>query len=127
MTFVWIGIGAALGANLRYLVGQWIGSWLGLGFPWGTLTINVTGSFLIGVIATLLGERLSVGPEWRLVLVVGVLGGYTTFSTFSLDAINLFSADRWFAGIAYILGSVLLGLAACILGIMLVRSDLIGG
>jgi len=130
MTYVWIGLGAALGANLRYLAGRAIAEWLGVGFPWGTLTINVTGSFLIGVIATLLGERLDVGPEWRLFLVVGVLGGYTTFSTFSLDAINLFSsgggADRWLAGIAYILASILLGLAACILGIMLVRSDLLG-
>ncbi|MGN6031697.1 MAG: fluoride efflux transporter CrcB [Thermomicrobiales bacterium] len=126
MTYIWIGLGAALGANLRYLVGRLMAEWLGVGFPWGTLTINVTGSFLIGVIATLLGERLDVGPEWRLFLVVGVLGGYTTFSTFSLDAINLMSADRWLAGIAYILGSVLLGLAACVLGIMLVRSDLFG-
>ncbi|MGN6484175.1 MAG: fluoride efflux transporter CrcB [Thermomicrobiales bacterium] len=126
MTYIWIGLGAALGANLRYLVGRLMAEWLGVGFPWGTLTINVTGSFLIGVIATLLGERLDVGPEWRLFLVVGVLGGYTTFSTFSLDTINLMSADRWLAGIAYILGSVLLGLAACVLGIMLVRSDLFG-
>lgn len=126
MTYIWIGLGAALGANLRYLVGRLMAEWLGVGFPWGTLTINVTGSFLIGVIATLLGERLDVGPEWRLFLIVGVLGGYTTFSTFSLDTINLMSADRWLAGIAYILGSVLLGLAACVLGIMLVRSDLFG-
>jgi len=126
MTVVWIGIGAAIGANLRYLVGQAMANWLGLGFPWGTLTINATGSFLIGIVATLLGERLSVGPEWRLILVVGVLGGYTTFSTFSLDAVNLFSGSRWLAGIAYLLGSVLLGVAACVLGIMLVRADLFG-
>lgn len=126
MTVVWIGIGAAIGANLRYLVGQAMANWLGLGFPWGTLTINATGSFLIGIVATLLGERLSVGPEWRLILVVGVLGGYTTFSTFSLDAVNLFSGGRWLAGIAYLLGSVLLGVAACVLGIMLVRADLFG-
>lgn len=126
MTVVWIGLGAAIGANLRYLVGRLMADWLGAGFPWGTLAINVTGSFLIGVIATLLGERLTVGPEWRLVLVVGVLGGYTTFSSFSLEAVVLFEAGRWLAGIAYILGSVLLGVAACVLGIMLVRSDLFG-
>jgi len=127
MTFLWIGLGAAIGANLRYLVGMAMAHWLGAGFPWGTLTINVTGSFLIGVIATLLGERLNVGPEWRLFLVVGLLGGYTTFSSFSLETIVLFNADRWFAGVAYVVGSVLLGLAACVIGIMLVRADLFGG
>lgn len=123
MTYVWIGIGAAIGANLRYLVGQAMATWFGAGFPWGTLSINVTGSFLIGVIATLLGERLSVGSEWRLFLVVGVLGGYTTFSSFSLETFVLFDADRWLSGIAYVAASVLLGLGACALGIMLVRAS----
>lgn len=127
MTMLWIGLGAAIGANLRYLVGMAMANWLGAGFPWGTLTINVTGSFLIGVIATLLGERLTVAGEWRIFLVVGLLGGYTTFSSFSLETVALLQADRWLTGVAYVLASVLLGLAACILGIMLVRASSIGG
>ncbi|MGB3328692.1 MAG: fluoride efflux transporter CrcB [Thermomicrobiales bacterium] len=126
MTYVWIGLGAAIGANLRYLVGRLMATWLGAGFPWGTLTINVTGSFLIGVIATLLGERLTVPGEWRIFLVVGLLGGYTTFSSFSLEAVVLFNAGRWLAATGYILASVLLGVLACVLGIALVRADVFG-
>jgi CrcB protein len=77
------------------------------------------------VVATLLGERLLVDPHWRLLLVVGLLGGYTTFSSFSFEIVTLLQADRWFAATAYVLASVVLGLVACLLGIFLVRA--IGG
>jgi CrcB protein len=125
MDMVWIGVGAAVGANIRYYVGQWVAVWLGVSFPNGTLIVNLSGSFLIGVVATLLGERLLVDPHWRLLLVVGLLGGYTTFSSFSFEIVTLLQADRWFAATAYVLASVVLGLVACLLGIFLVRA--IGG
>ena len=122
MDMVWIGVGAAVGANIRYYVGQWVAVWLGVAFPNGTLIVNLSGSFLIGVIATLLGERLLVDPHWRLLLVVGLLGGYTTFSSFSFEVVTLLQADRWFAATGYVLASVVLGMVACLLGIFLVRS-----
>jgi CrcB protein len=122
MDMVWIGVGAAVGANARYYVGQWVAAWLGVSFPAGTLIVNLSGSFLIGVIATLLGERLLVDPHWRLLLVVGLLGGYTTFSSFSFEVVTLLQADRWLAATAYVLASVVLGLVACLLGIGLVRA-----
>jgi CrcB protein len=125
MDMVWIGVGAAVGANIRYYVGQLVAVWLGVSFPNGTLIVNLSGSFLIGVVATLLGERLLVDPHWRLLLVVGLLGGYTTFSSFSFEIVTLLQADRWFAATAYVLASVVLGLVACLLGIFLVRA--IGG
>ena len=125
MDMVWIGVGAAVGANVRYYVGQWVAAWLGVSFPSGTLIVNLSGSFLIGAIATLLGERLLVDPHWRLLLVVGLLGGYTTFSSFSFDVVTLLQADRWFAASAYVVVSVVLGVIACLLGIGLVRT--IGG
>ncbi len=122
MDAVWIGVGAAVGANARYYVGQWVAVWLGGTFPSGTLIVNLSGSFLIGVIATILNEHLHLDPHWRLLLVVGLLGGYTTFSSFSFEVIALMQIDRWIAAAAYVLLSVVLGLAACMLGILLVRA-----
>jgi len=125
MDAIWIAVGAAIGANARYYVGQWIASWLGVSFPGDTLFINLSGSFLIGVIATVMGERILDGPPWRLILIVGFLGGYTTFSSFSFEVVSLLQEDRWLAASAYVVASVVLGVGACLLGITLARS--VGG
>jgi CrcB protein len=88
-------------------------------FPLGTLIINVSGSFLIGVLMTLLTERFQPHPNWRLFLVVGILGGYTTFSSFEYETLQAFRDGSRLMGILYVAGSVLLGYLGVWLGAML--------
>lgn len=118
MEYVWIGVGAAIGANARYVIGQLVTRQFGADFPFGTLMINITGSFLIGVIFTLLSERFLVDVHWRLLLVVGVLGGYTTFSTFSYETIAMLQIGRWIPAFVYVSASVLLSLIGCYVGVL---------
>src|SRR3954465_8031874 len=122
MDYLWVGVGGFVGANARYILGNWIVGRLGPGFPAHTLIINVSGSFLIGVILTLLTERLEVDPAWRLLLVVGFLGGYTTFSSYSFEALGLLRGGDWVAAAGYMLGSNVLGLVACAAGVVLARA-----
>ena len=84
MDYVWVGVGGFVGANVRYVLGAWIVARFGAAFPWHTLLINVTGSFAIGFLLTILAHRADIAPAWRLLLVVGFLGGYTTFSSWRL-------------------------------------------
>lgn len=121
MDYVWIGIGAAVGANARYVLGQMVARRLGSDFPFGTLIINVTGSLLIGLIFTLLADRLLADTHWRLLLVIGLLGGYTTFSTFSLETIAMLQVGRWVPAFVYAGASVMLSLVGCYVGIILAR------
>jgi CrcB protein len=120
--FVWVGLGAFLGANLRYALGTWIVDRLGSGFPFHTLLINVSGSLAIGVLLSLLTERYVLDPAWRLLLVVGFLGGYTTFSTYTFEALALAEAGEWLPAGWYILGSNGLGLVAVYGGVLLART-----
>ena len=108
--------GAGLGGLIRYIAGTWIMEKAGGRFPAGTFLINVSGSFLIGIVMTLLTERWAAHPNWRLLLVVGVLGGYTTFSSFEFETLQ--SMRQGLTGIAalYSFGSLLLGYAAVWLG-----------
>lgn len=108
--------GAGLGGLARYLLGTWIMAKYGGRFPLGTFVINVSGAFLIGVLMTLFTERLHPHPNWRLFLVVGVLGGYTTFSSFEYEALEAVKDGAHWMGLAYVAGSVLLGYAAVWLG-----------
>src|SRR5205085_12150282 len=87
--FLLIGTGAFFGANLRYWVASIFANWLGLAFPYGTLFINISGSFVLGFVLTFIGNRLVADPGLRLLLGTGFLGGYTTFSTFSYDTVVL--------------------------------------
>src|SRR4051812_24686160 len=87
--FLLIGSGAFVGANLRYWVTNAFSTWMGLAFPYGTLFINVSGSFLLGFVLTFIGSRLVADPNLRLLVGTGFLGGYTTFSTFSYDTVVL--------------------------------------
>jgi CrcB protein len=120
-----VGIGGGIGAILRYVVGAAFLQRLGPGFPWGTFAINVSGSFLIGVVAELaLTRSMGVTPAVRLFLATGVLGGYTTFSTFSLDAVVLAGDGAAPLSLAYAAGSVIAGVLAAFIGQATARAAL---
>ena len=122
MEYLLVGIGGFLGVNARYVLGGLLAERLGAEFPYGTLVVNLTGSLAIGVILVLLTERLAADPAWRLLLVVGFLGGYTTFSTYTFEALQLVEAGQWARALWYVVGSNLLGLLAALTGMMLARA-----
>lgn len=114
-------VGGGTGALARYVAGVAIMSRFGGRFPIGTMAINVSGSFLIGLLMTLLTERVDMHPNWRLALVTGFLGGYTTFSTFEWETLSAVrDGGRWIAA-ANVLGSVVFGYMAVWLGAVLAR------
>ena len=122
MNYLIIGIGGFTGAIVRYAVGLWIGQRWGRSFPLGTFVINVSGSFLIGLLMPLLTERFIVNPQWGLLLVVGFLGAYTTFSTFEYETGALLKDGEWLFAMINIVMSVVLGFAALKLGEILAKS-----
>ena len=111
-----IGAGGFIGIICRYLVQQFIQNKLVSTFPYGTLGVNITGCFLIGLILAL-SLKGYVTNDWRLFLVTGICGGYTTFSAFSMESVALFRSGEMLSGFTYIAGSVLLGLLATFAGI----------
>jgi CrcB protein len=114
--------GGAIGSGTRYLVALWMTDRFGSAFPWGTMTVNLTGSFLIGLIATLADEVGAVGPDTRLFLVVGFLGGFTTFSALSLDTLRLAQGNETVRALWNIGASVVLGLVAVTASVALGRA-----
>jgi fluoride exporter len=116
-----ISLGGVLGANARYLLGNWVAARYGTSFPYGTMLINVSGSFIIGFFLVLTTERFVVHPNWRLFFAVGFLGAYTTFSTFSFETATLIQDGSWWLGLANIFWSVVLGLVAVLAGMALGR------
>jgi fluoride exporter len=122
VTYLAISIGAVLGANARFLVGGWVAEHLGATFPWGTLLVNTSGSFLIGFALTLVSER-GIGPWWvRPGLAIGFLGSYTTFSTFSYETLRLVEAGSLPAAGFNVAGSVTAALLGVYLGTVLARA-----
>ena len=119
-----IALGGAIGALGRYLVGQQAVHLLGLGFPWGTFSVNVAGSFLLGTLAETLAPAADETSVLRPLLVVGVLGSFTTFSTFSLDVVMLAQRGRLDLAALYLAGSVGLAVLGLIAGLRLVRAVL---
>ena len=117
MQLLLVAIGGAFGSVARYGVGMAAASWLGLAFPWGTLVVNVLGGLAIGVLAARVGPA---EENMRLLLGVGALGGFTTFSAFSLDALRLMHREPAHA-LFYVAASLILSLGACGLGLMLGR------
>ncbi|WP_166302112.1 fluoride efflux transporter CrcB [Bradyrhizobium sp. 2S1] len=117
-----VAIGGSLGSVARYLVAIGAGRLIGTEFPWGMLAINIVGSFLIGVFAESFALSWNISQATRVFLTVGICGGFTTFSTFSLDAIVLMQrGELWSAG-AYIAASVALSILALFGGLLLVRA-----
>jgi fluoride exporter len=120
VAWLYVGIGAFLGANARYWVGGWAAERFGTVFPYGTFIINVTGSFAVGVLAAFFAER-GYSANVRLFLMVGFLGGYTTFSSYSYEALRLFEDGGYLLGALYLFGSPILGLAGCLAGVVIGR------
>lgn len=117
-----VAIGGATGSVARYLTGLAMTRLLGPAFPWGTITVNIVGSFAIGILTELVARKLAAPMEMRLLLVVGFLGGFTTFSSFSLDTLALVERGAGLTAFGYVAASVILSLAAAFGGIALGRS-----
>lgn len=120
--FLLVALGGALGASARYGAGLWVGRVVGHGFPYGTLLVNIAGSLVMGLLIGFLARNT---PGWqneaRLFGAVGVLGGFTTFSAFSLDAVTLIERGDWSGFSVYVLVSVMASLLALFVGLYLMR------
>ncbi|MDH3342547.1 MAG: fluoride efflux transporter CrcB [Gammaproteobacteria bacterium] len=120
-TLLFIACGGAVGAVMRYGASLGVYSLMGRGFPYGTLFVNVTGSLFMGVLSIMMLERFNIGPEWRAAILVGLLGSFTTFSTFSLETLNLLEQGDVMRAMANIAFSVIVCLAAVWLGVSIGR------
>ena len=118
---IFIAMGGAVGAVLRYGASMGVYSFMGRGFPYGTLFVNVTGSLLMGLLGVLMLERFDIGPEWRAAVLVGVLGSFTTFSTFSIETLNLLEQGDVMRAVTNIALSVLVCLVAVWFGVLIGR------
>ena len=114
MSYLWVAIGGAVGSVARHAMGVWSVSVFGPAFPWGTLMVNVLGSFVIGVVAS----TTTLNDDLKLFLAVGLCGGFTTFSSCSLQTLNLIQAGAWGAAALNVGGSVILCLIAVGLGVL---------
>lgn len=123
MNIIYVAIGGAIGSVLRYLAQNLIGEWTGKGFPYGTMFVNITGSFIMGALVGWLARTIPENAhDIRLFVAVGVLGGFTTFSSFSLDSIVLFEQGQIGAMSAYILASVVCSLLGLLIGLYTMRA-----
>jgi len=116
-----VALGGAVGATARYLFGNYLETWVGAEFPWATLTINIVGSFILGVFVALSALVWSPSATLRAFLVIGVLGGFTTFSAFSLDVMLLAERGRLETALLYSLASLSLAVGAIFSGLRLTR------
>ena len=125
MSTLHVAVGGAIGSVLRYQSGRWMTAWLGpqamTMFPWATLAVNAVGSLLMGLLAGWLARHGSGGDPFRLLLGVGLLGGFTTFSAFSLEMMLLIERGQPFQALTYVLVSVLAGLTALYIGLIAMR------
>jgi CrcB protein len=121
-TFLWISLGAIVGANLRYFVAQQITRLISASFPYGTLVINITGSFVLGLFLVWTTDRVVADPRWRLLIAVGFCGGYTTFSSYAYETFALAEQGQWFPALWNVAASNLLSLIGVALGAIVARS-----
>ncbi len=125
-SLLWVAAGGALGSTARYLAMIAAGQWLGTGFPWGTLIVNIVGSFVMGMLAELGALMWQPSQDLKVFLTVGILGGFTTFSTFSLDVVLLVERHDWLVASLYIGLSVTLSVGALFAAMALVRAVAVG-
>jgi len=121
VNFVLVAIGAMVGANLRYVLSRLAAKLLGPVFPYGTLIINLTGSFLVGWFIIWTTERVLVDPRWRLVIVIGFCGGFTTFSSYAFETMAYFEQGQWGLMAVNIVSNNVLCLLAVVAGMALAR------
>lgn len=121
LQYTLVALGGALGAITRYWLGGVIAARWGTRFPYGTFIINLSGSFMIGLVLTLITERITVHPYWRLFFPVGFIGAYTTFSTFEYETFKAIEEKSWWVGILNVGGSVVMGFLVLWLGVILAR------
>ena len=112
LKYLMVGVGGCLGSILRFWVGGYIGSRMGTRFPYGTLVINVTGSFLIGLVFALMTARTHWSPNWRYLIPIGFIGGYTTFSSFEYETLRIIQDGQIGLGFLYVALSVIVGFVA---------------
>ena len=117
-----VALGGALGSVARYFVSVWSVRLAGPSFPWGTLTVNIVGAFLIGLMVETIARRFDASAEMRLFLVTGILGGFTTWSSFTLDAVALFERGDLGLSALYLAGSLVVSFAAVFAGLALGRA-----
>jgi CrcB protein len=122
MSYLLVFIGGGLGASLRHAVNMISARGLGTAFPYGTFIINITGSIAMGLIAGYLAFKGEASQPWRLFLMTGVLGGYTTFSAFSLDTVLLYERGEVGLAVFYVVGSVVISIVGLFAGLALVRN-----
>jgi CrcB protein len=116
-----IAAGGALGSVLRFWMSGWVAGMLGRGFPYGTLLVNVSGSLLMGFLYVVLIDKFNASAEWRALLLIGLLGGFTTFSSFSMETFNLIEAGEILKALGNVILSVSVCLAATWLGVAVGR------
>jgi len=121
MPVLWVALGGAVGSAARYWVSGLVIAWAGPEFPWGTLAVNFVGSFLLAVLAQLGLSTTWLTPEAKLALATGVMGGFTTYSTFSLETFQYFDTGAWTLGIANVVATVLGCLVATMFGFLFAR------
>jgi fluoride exporter len=120
--YLMVGIGGFLGSALRFWLGSYVGDRLGGRFPYGTFVVNISGSFLIGMVVTILAEKTQWSPNWRYLIPIGFIGGYTTFSTFEYETFRLFQDGQMLAAALNVTLSVIVGFAGVWLGIVAGRA-----
>jgi len=121
VAYLWIALGAVVGASARYFVSGFTAKALSSSFPYGTLLINVSGSFLLGFFLVLTGERILVDARWGWLIAVGFCGSYTTFSSYAFETFALFEHGQWLLVAWNVIGSNLLCLASVLIGAALAR------
>ena len=122
MVYLIVFVGGGIGAAMRHGVNLVAARLLGTGFPWGTLTVNVAGSLAMGALAAYFAFKAEASQSARLFLTTGVLGGFTTFSAFSLDAVLLYERGQSGLALAYVVGSVVISITALVAGLAMVRA-----
>lgn len=116
-----VAVGGAIGSTARYLVSTWAATRYGAEFPYGTLIVNITGCFVIGTFLTLATERLDISPYWRVFITVGIVGGMTTFSSFSYETIHLLQEADMLRAFYNVGLNILVGFSATWLGVVVAR------